>query len=150
MKRRSTKRPVKKAPRKTTHKLDAEAKRHAGLRAISQSYFDGLAKKDLSAVPWAENATLRAPLNPNGGADVPIVGKANILAFLNPLLPNLGRIEVIRHLIEGNWICTRANVGLAAGPSATLRVVDCFRIEKGQIAEQENHYDPRPALPSQP
>ncbi len=124
-------------------------KQRRGPAAIAQSYFDGLAK-ELSAVPWAEDATLRAPLNPNGGADVPIEGKANILAFLSPLLTNLGKIEVIRHFIAGDWVATRANVWLATDPPAALRVVDCFRIEKGQIVEQENHYDPRPALQPQP
>lgn len=138
----------KKSSKKPTRakKVDVATKRRAELTAAAKAYFDGLAKKDLSRVPWADNATLRAPLNPNGGAAVPIVGKANILAFLNPLLPNLGKIEVLRHCVEGNWVCTRANVGLAGNPAAVLRVVDSFRVEKGRIVEQENHYDPRPAL----
>ncbi len=142
MKKRSVKLHVK----KTARRRGTAAMQRARLRAIAQSYFDGLAKKDVSGVPWAENATLHAPLNPNGGAQVPIVGRANILAFFTPLLPNLGKIKVLRHFVEGNWGCTRADVGLASDPSAVLRVMDCFRIEKGKIVEQENHYDPRPAL----
>ncbi len=143
------KRPGKKRAKKSTKKDSATAKRRAQMQVVAQSYFDGLAKKDLSAVPWAENATLRAPLNPNGGAEVPIEGKADILAFLNPLLPNLSKVEVVRHFVEGGWICTQANVGLATDPPKALRLVDCFRIENGKIVEQENHYDPRPALPPQ-
>ncbi len=140
------KRSVKKSFKRSVGKRESAAIQRARLRAIAQSYFDGLAKKDVSGVPWAENAALRAPLNPNGGAQVPIVGRANILAFFTPLLPNLGKIKVLRHFVEGNWVCTRADVGLASDPSAVLRVMDCFRIEKGKIVEQENHYDPRPAL----
>lgn len=145
MKRRSARRVSKKPAR--AKKVDTADRRRAELVRVASAYFQGLAQKNLSSVPWADNASLRAPLNPNGGAAVPIVGKANILAFLNPLLPNLGKIEVLRHYVEGNWVCTRANVGLAGNPAAVLRVVDCFRVEKGRIVEQENHYDPRPALP---
>jgi hypothetical protein len=115
------------------------------LRAIAQSYFDGLGRKDLSRVPYAENATLRAPLNPDGGSASVIRGRSNILAFLNPLLPALGEVKVIRHFVEDDWVATRADVGLATNPNP-LRVIDAFRIENGQIVEQENHYDPRPAL----
>jgi len=32
-----------------------------------RAYFDGLAAKDMSRVPWAKDATLRTPLNPAGG-----------------------------------------------------------------------------------
>lgn len=129
--------------------MNPQAKRMpepAAMKAIAQAYFDGLAKKDLSQVPYADNATLRAPLNPNGGSANVIQGKNNILAFLTPLLPSLGKINVIRHFVEGDWVATRADVGLAAKPDNPLRVIDAFRIENGKIVEQENHYDPRPAL----
>jgi len=143
------KRPGKKSVRKRVKEGGALGRQQAKLRAIAQSYFDGLAKKDLSHVQWAEDATLRAPLNPNGGMDVPIVGKGEILAFLNPLLPNLGKVNVIRQFVEGDWVCTRANIELAGAPGRMLRVADCFRIRNGKIVEQENCYDPRPALPPQ-
>ncbi len=144
MKRASRKKSAKKSVKRT-----GTLKQRRGPAAIAQSYFDGLAKKDLSAVPWADNATLRAPLNPNSGAEAPIEGKASILAFLNPLLPNLGKVEVIRHLVEGEWVATRADVWLATQPPKALRAIDCFRIKNGKIVEQENHYDPRPALQPQ-
>ncbi len=32
-----------------------------------KAYFDGIAAKDMSRVPWAKDATLRTPLNPAGG-----------------------------------------------------------------------------------
>lgn len=136
----------KKSPKKSPRKAGTAAKQRTDLRAIAQSYFDGLAKKDLSRVPWADDASLRAPLNPHGGMDVPIVGKQDILAFLNPLLPNLGKVTVLRHFVEGDWVCTRVDIELAGGSRRLLRVADCFRIRNGKILEQENCYDPRPAL----
>ncbi len=140
------KRIPKKLAGKSPQRKDSAARKRAQQRAIAQFYFDGLAKKDLSRVPWDDSATLRAPLNPQGGAVNPIVGRENILGFLTPLLPNLGKIEVLRHFVEGDWVCTRANVRLASNPAVSLRVMDSFRIKNGKIVEQENHYDPRPAL----
>jgi hypothetical protein len=44
-------------------------------------------------------------------------------------------------------IASRSGVGILYPPS-TLHVVDCFTIyAERQIMAQENHYDPRPALP---
>jgi hypothetical protein len=118
----------------------------AHLLAVVQSYFDSLAMNDLSAVPWAEQATLRVPLNPEGGATVPIVGRDAIIAsFSNPLLPAVEEVEVIRHVVEGNSVCTQVVVCLSGMP-VQLRAVICFRIEGEKIVEQEHFYDPRPAL----
>ena len=39
------------------------------------AYFDGLAAKDMSRVPWAKDATLRTPLNPAGGESALILGR---------------------------------------------------------------------------
>lgn len=33
-------------------------------KQIVKAYFDALAAKDMSRVPWAQDATLRTPLNP--------------------------------------------------------------------------------------
>jgi len=115
-------------------------------KLTAKSYFDGLANRDLSAVPYTDNALLRSPLNPAGGADVPIVGRPNILAFLDSLLPKLGKVEVIRYYIEENWFSVRANLELNTDPPAVLRVVDCFEIKNGRIVEQETHCDPRPGI----
>jgi ketosteroid isomerase-like protein len=111
---------------------------------IAESYFAGLARRDMSAVPYADDVQLRAPLNPNGGSTVPYTGKAEVLAYFQPILPNLGEIRVIRHFVGQDWVATRADVGLANGK--VLRVLDAFHVRDGKIVEQENHYDPRPAL----
>jgi hypothetical protein len=113
-------------------------------RAV-KAYFDGLAAKDVSQVPWSANATLRTPLNPNGGEDGLIRGRAAILGFFNEILPALTNVRVLRYYSgEGGWMAGQVEISLANGK--TLRVLDAFRVEDGEILEQQNHYDPRPAM----
>jgi hypothetical protein len=44
-----------------------------------KAYFDAIAAKNMSQVPWAEDATLRTPLNPAGGESALIRGRQAIL-----------------------------------------------------------------------
>jgi hypothetical protein len=121
--------------------------RRAQLRAIANTYFEGLAKKDLSRVPWDENVTLRSPLAP-GGLDSPLQGKPAVLAWFAGLYPVLGEVKVIEHYINEAMtaICSEALVGITS-PPVTLRVIDRLVVNpEGKIVDQENHYDPRPVL----
>lgn len=117
----------------------------ADLKQYAQRYFDALNRKDMSDVPYAEDAVLWAPLGPNG-LDEPIRGKQAILAYFENVLPVLGPVVVQNLFSDDNWACGRAFITLAQPAGAVLRVNDVFRIVDGQIVEQENHYDPRPAL----
>ena len=109
-----------------------------------RAYFDSLAAKDLSRVPWAESATLRTPLNPAGGEAVLIRGRKAILDFFAGILPALRSVKFLRHYAgEKGWAAGQAEIALANGK--TLYVLDAFRIEKGKIVEQQNHYDSRTA-----
>lgn len=114
-------------------------------KQVARSYFDGLSGKDMSAVPYAEDAILWAPLGPDG-LDKPIRGRPAILAFFEGVLPIIERVELKNLLAEGEWVSGRAVITLSQPPGAVLRVSDVFRVIDGQISEQENHYDPRPAL----
>ncbi len=121
--------------------------RQATLRQIAERYFDGLAKKDVSEVPWDDNVVLHAPLAP-GGYDVPIVGKAAVLAYFASLYAVLGEVKVIEHYYTADLtaIATRADVGIT-NPAVTLHVLDSFTVNAaGNIVEQANHFDPRAAL----
>lgn len=51
-----------------------------------KAYFDGIAAKDMSRVPWAKDATLRTPLNPAGGKSVLIRGRNAILDIRDEVL----------------------------------------------------------------
>jgi SnoaL-like protein len=109
-----------------------------------KAYFDGIAAKDMSRVPWAKDATLRTPLNPAGGESVLIRGCQAILDFFNGILPAVRSLKLLHYYTgDGGWVAGQAEIGLANGN--TLYVFDAFRIENGEIIEQQNHYDPRPA-----
>jgi hypothetical protein len=109
-----------------------------------ETYFDGLATKNLSRIPWADNATLRTPLNPAGGESAPILGRKAIVDFFTGILPALGSVKVMRHYVcEAGWVGAQAEIELANGK--TLYVMDAFRVQNGEIIEQQNHYDSRAA-----
>lgn len=114
-------------------------------REIARAYFDGLNRKDLSAMPYAEDAVMWAPLGPDGLAK-PIVGRDAIIQYLEGVFPILGIVEIKNLFADGDWASGRAFIELTQPAGAVLRVNDVFRIQGGMIVEQENHYDPRPAL----
>jgi hypothetical protein len=77
------------------------------------------------------------------------VGRAAVLDWFASLYPVLGAMKVIEHYFNEDLtvIASRSDVGIT-NPPCTLRVVDRFTVNtEGKITQQENHYDPRPALP---
>jgi hypothetical protein len=124
--------------------------RRSQLVSTAEAYFRGLAARDVSVVPWHPGVVFRGPLTP--GAPEPLQGAAAVRSWFEGLYPALGRIEVIEHHVADSQrsIATRADVHLTE-PPCVLRVIDRFVVDDdGQIVEQENHYDPRPALQSPP
>ena len=86
---------------------------------------------------------------PPRGLDTPLVGKPAVLAWFASLYSVLGEMRVIEHYFNDGFtvIASWSDVGIT-DPPCVLRVVDRFTVNpEGQITEQENHYDPRPALP---
>ena len=81
-----------------------------------KAYFDGIATKDMSQVPWAQDATLRTPLNPAGGESELIRGRQAILDFFNSILPAVRSVKFL-HYYTGNddWVAGQAEIGLANG-----------------------------------
>jgi|SRR5690242_20583183 len=113
-------------------------------RQCVKAYFDGIAAKNMARVPWAKDATLRTPLNPAGGESVLIRGRAAILEFFTGILPAVRGLRFLHYYTEdGGWVAGQAEISLANGK--TLYAFDAFRVENGEIIEQQNHYDPRPA-----
>ena len=109
-----------------------------------KAYFDGIAAKDMSRVPWAKDATLRTPLNPAGGESALIHGRKSILEFFDGILPAVSSLRFIRcYSGDSGWSAGQAEISLANGK--TLYVLDAFLIESGEIVEQQNHYDSRVA-----
>ena len=111
-------------------------------KQVVKAYFDGIAAKDMSRVPWAKDATLRTPLNPAGGESVLVRGRQAILEFFNSILPAVSGLQLLRYYIgDGGWVAGQAEFSLANGN--TLYALDAFLVENGEIIEQQNHYDPR-------
>jgi len=125
------------------------AERRAWLRAIAEAYFEALRTKNFDAIPYHEDATVRAPFTP-GGVNRPLVGKEALRAkWWQPLEPALEgmQIKIREHYINEamTGIVTEAEIEVTiVDPPITLRVADRFTVnEEGQILEQENHFDPR-------
>lgn len=118
--------------------------RKSQLTSIAEDYFEGIAKKDLSAVPYDHNVVLRSPLAP-GGLSTPLVGQQAVLDWFASLWPVLGGTEVFEHYFNEDLtvIATRADIEITE-PPGRIRVTDRFLITpEGKIIQQENHYDPK-------
>ena len=121
-----------------------EEARRAQMKAVVEAYFKGIAKKDMSAVPYDDNVMLRSPLAP-GGLSTPLVGRRAVFDWFASLWPSLGGTEVFEHYFNDDLtvIATRADIEITNPPSR-LRVTDRFMITpEGTIIQQENHYDPK-------
>jgi hypothetical protein len=58
--------------------------------AIAEAYLNGLAKKDLSSVPFAADITFGGPRVPK------LVGRQSVVGFLTSILPLLKGIQIKR------------------------------------------------------
>src|SRR5688500_14419963 len=87
--------------------------RRARMKAIAETYFAGLAQRDLSAVPWAAGVVLHTPLAP-GGLETPLVGEQAVRDWFAQLYPVLGATNVIEHYYNEDLteIASRADVGI--------------------------------------
>lgn len=116
------------------------------LQRIAALYFDGLREKNLAAIPWSKDVTLRAPLA-EGGAAVPLLGRDTVQAYLAAILPAIQDVRLEDCYINETQTAVMAKAELTLVTGAHLRVADLFVVdEQGQITAQENHFDPRPAL----
>ena len=58
--------------------------RKTQLKSISEGYFEGIAKKDMSAVAYDDHVVLRSPLAPEG-LSTPLVGRQAVLEWFASL-----------------------------------------------------------------
>lgn len=107
--------------------------------AIARAYYDGLHRKDLSLVPYAEDAVMWAPLGPGGAAE-PIRGRDAIVQCVGAFLPILHSVQIQNLFAQDEWAAGRAFARLARPAGAMLRMEDLFRIEEGRIVEQETSW----------
>jgi hypothetical protein len=102
-------------------------------KQIVKAYFDGLAAKDISRVPWAKDATLRTPLNPAGGESELICGREAILDFFSGILPAVRSLRFLNYYAgDGGWSAGEAEISVSNGK--TLYILDAFRVEKARLS----------------
>ena len=118
------------------------------LKKVAETYFNSLRQKNFSSIPFSDDIVFRAPLAP-GGSHIPITGKQMVFEqWWKPLEPALDNItiDIIDHYYNEplTEIVSKIDITIAA-LGATLRGVDRFIInDKGEITEQENHFDASP------
>lgn len=104
--------------------------------AIVEAYLSGLAKKDLSNVPFATDIVFEGPRVPR------LVGRQSVVGFLTSILPALKSVQIKQHLIDGEYAATRFDMETIHG---TDKVFDCFHVSDGQLKGIRSFYYPQVA-----
>jgi glyoxylase I family protein len=104
---------------------------------VVDAYLGGLARRDLSDVPFAPDVTFESPLSP------PITGAARVRELLEGLFPAINGVHVRRHIAQGDRVATRFDLDTTFG---VVPVLDNFHVVGGQLKEIRPFYDPRPLL----
>ncbi len=120
--------------------------RNETLRKIARTYVvDGLGAKNFDAIPYHDQVSLRAPLNP-GGSLVPITGRENLRSSWWAPLPTLVKgTSFIDSYVnqDGSGVAVEFYCDIIQ-PACRLRIIDRFKVnEDGKIVDQENFFDPR-------
>jgi hypothetical protein len=66
--------------------------------AAVEAYLDCFETKDLSKVSFAEDATFEGPHMPK------LIGRQEILGFLESILPLVKGIKLKQHIVEGDYV----------------------------------------------
>jgi len=104
--------------------------------AIVEAYLNGLAKKDLSHVPFATDITFEGPRVPK------LIGRQSVVGFLTSILPLLKRIQIKQHLVDGEFVATMFDMETVHG---TDKVVDWLHVSGGQLKAIRSFYYPHVA-----
>jgi len=102
--------------------------------AVVESYLNGLAKKDLSNVPFAADITFEGPRVPK------LIGRQSVVGFLTSIMPLLKRIEIKQHLVDGEFVATMFDMETVNG---TDKVVDWLHVSGGQLKAVRSFYYPQ-------
>lgn len=104
--------------------------------AVVESYLNGLAKKDLSNVPFAAEITFEGPRVPR------LIGRQSVVGFLTSIMPFLKSIEIRQHLVDGEFVATMFDMETVNGMD---KVVDWLHVSGGQLKAIQSFYYPRVA-----
>lgn len=103
--------------------------------ALVEAYLKGLARRDLSRVPFAEEVTFEGPRVP------PLAGRAAVVGFLTMILPAIKDVQIGQHLVEGDYVATTFDMETSGG---TDRVFDRICVANGEIRSIQSFYYPQP------
>ena len=104
--------------------------------AIAEAYLNGLAKKDLSSVPFAADITFEGPRVPK------LIGRERVVGFLTSIMPLLKRVQIQQHLVDGEFVATMFDMETVNG---TDKVVDLLHVSGGQLKAIRSFYYPQVA-----
>jgi len=103
--------------------------------AVVESYLNGLARKDLSSVPFAPDMTFEGPLMPK------LAGRETIVGFLTSILPLIRGIEIKQHIVDGDYVATVFDMETINGVD---HVIDLCLVVGGELKEVRAFYYPNP------
>lgn len=102
--------------------------------AIAEAYSNGLAKRDLSNVPFAADITFEGPRVPK------LVGRQSVVGFLTSILPVLKDIRIKQHIVEEEYVATVFDMETIHG---TDKVFDWLHVSGGQLKAIHSFYYPQ-------
>ena len=106
--------------------------------ALVESYLACFASKDPSNVPFADGVVFEGPTWPT------LIGRETVLGFLGRILPGIRRVDVKRHIVDGDHVATIFDMETDRGVD---QVCDCIEIVGGKIARVQAFFYPRPITP---
>ena len=101
--------------------------------AVVESYLNGLARKNLTSVPFAPGITFEGPLMPK------LAGRETIIGFLTSILPFIKGIEIKQHIADGDYVATVFDMETVNGVD---HVVDLCLVVDGLLTEVRAFYYP--------
>ena len=99
-----------------------------------EAYLDCFATKDLSKVPFAEDATFEGPRMPK------LTGRQTIIGFLTSILPMVKGIRLKQHIVEGDYVATLFDMETVNGVD---HVFDWIHVIDGEIKGIHAFYYPQ-------
>ena len=102
-----------------------------------RAYLEGLARKDLSNVPFAADVTFESPLS------AATSGASRVRALLEGLFPAINGVRVLQHIAHGEYVATRFDLDTTFG---VIPVLDRFHVVGGELKAIRPFYDPRPLV----
>jgi hypothetical protein len=100
--------------------------------ALVEAYLNGLAKKDLSSVPFSLDITFEGPRVPR------LIGRQSVVGFLTSIMPLIKRIQIKQHLVE--FVATMFDMETVHG---TDKVFDWLHVSDGQLKAIRSFYYPQ-------